>query len=99
LTDEDLALEALTDFLNAVEAGIEVARQTIKAKKKLYNVNAIKWEGAEGSKGKYERSEDVDSLDFKALLKDLQQHGGKMQKDGYFMWIFQNGSTIGRKRK
>lgn len=31
----DVALEALTDFLNAVEAGISAARQTIKNAKKI----------------------------------------------------------------
>ena len=31
MSEEDLALEALTEFFNAVEAGIAAARQRIKA--------------------------------------------------------------------
>jgi len=64
-----------------------------------YDMNKIKWTQAEGSKGPYERSEDVNSLDFKALLKSLQQHNGKMTINNYFVWAFQNGHVIGRKKR
>lgn len=87
------------EFLNAIDAGIAAARQRVKERKGLYDMNKIKWTEAEGSKGPYERSEDVNSLDFKALLKSLQQHGGKMTVGDYFVWAFQNGHVIGRKRR
>jgi len=64
-----------------------------------WNPNKIKWEKAEGFKGEYERSEDVNNPEFKVMLKDLAQHGGKLTKDGYFYWVFKNGSTVGRKRR
>ena len=96
---QDLALEALTDFFNAVEAGIESARQHIKTNKHVWNPDAIKWEKAEGTKGEYERSEDANNLEFKAMLKDLASHGGKMNHEGYFYWTFQNGTTVGRKKR
>lgn len=64
-----------------------------------WNPERIKWEQAQGSSGPYEKSEDVNSLDFKTMLKDLASHQGKLQRDGYFYWAFQNGSTVGRKRK
>lgn len=95
----DLALEALTDFLNGVEAGIESARQHIKSEKSVWDASKITWTQAEGSKGVYERSEDVNNLEFKAMLKDLAGHGGKMNYEGYFYWIFQDGKTVGRKKK
>ena len=95
----DLALEALTDFLNGVEAGIESARRHIKSKKSVWNPDAIKWEKAEGSKGEYERSEDVNNPEFKAMLKDLAAHLGRMNHEGYFYWTFQNGTTVGRKKR
>jgi hypothetical protein len=66
---------------------------------KTYDANKIKWEQAEGASGPYERSEEVNSLDFKALLQDLAAHQGKLTRDGYFYWTFKNGSTIGRKKK
>lgn len=59
----------------------------------------VVWTIAEGSKGPYQKSQDVNSSDFKALLKTLQEYKGKMMKDGYFMWVFQDGCTIGRKRR
>ena len=95
----DLVLEAFTDFLNAVEAGIESARQHIKSKKSVWNPDVIKWEKAQGTKGEYERSEDANNLEFKAMLKDLADHGGKMNYEGFFYWVFQSGATVGRKKK
>ena len=64
-----------------------------------YDMNKIKWEDREGGKGPFQKTDDVNSPDFKKLLRDLQTHKGKMRKAGYFLWIFENGSTIGRKRK
>ena len=97
--NEDLALEALTEFFNAVEAGIAAARQRIKAMKVRWNPDAIKWEQAEGSSGPYERSEDVNNPEFKAMLKDLAAHGGKITRNGYFYWVFRSGSVVGRKKR
>jgi len=99
VTQEDVVLEAFTDFLNAVDAGIQAARQTIKAVKVGWNPDAIKWEEAEGSKGLYERSEDVNNPEFKTMLKDLAGHGGRLTRNGYFYWVFKNGTTVGRKRR
>jgi hypothetical protein len=67
--------------------------------KPSWNPGKIKWTEEEGFKGKYERSEDVNNLEFKAMLKDLHEHNGRMMRDGYFYWIFSNGSTVGRKKK
>ena len=91
---------------NALEInGLMSAGESIKPavkpelKHESWNAEKIMWTVAQGSKGEYERSEDVNSMDFKALLKTLQGHKGKMMKDGYFMWVFANGTTVGRKRK
>lgn len=99
MTEEDVALEAFTDFLNAVDAGIQAARQRIKAVKVGWDPDAIKWEKAEGTKGAYERSEDVNNPEFKAMLGDLASHDGKLTQNGYFYWVFKNGTTVGRKRR
>jgi len=100
---EDLALEVLTDFFNAVEAGISSARQRIKEVKVLekpkWNPDAIKWDHAEGSKGPYLRSEDVNNLQFKAMLKDLRAHNNKMTRGGYFYWAFEKSAVVGRKKR
>jgi hypothetical protein len=99
VTQEDVVLEAFTDFLNAVDAGIQAARQTIKAVKVGWNPDAIEWDQAEGTKGPYERSEDVNNLEFKVMLKDLASHGSRLSRNGYFYWVFKNGTTVGRKRR
>lgn len=98
--NEDLALTALTDFLNAVEAGIMAARQTIKAIKVDLDLESIEWTQAQGSKGPYERSEDIENPNFQALLKKLEAHGDKLTQNGFFLWKF-NGdvSIIGRKKR
>jgi len=64
-----------------------------------WNPERIKWESTQGSSGPYERSEDVNNLDFKAMLKKLREHQGKLSRDGYFYWTFQNGVTVGRKKR
>lgn len=95
---EDLALEVLTEFLSGVEASIEAARQLIKPHKVGYDMSKIAWVKAEGTKGPYEKTDDVNNNDYKALRKDLKEHGGKFRKAGYFIWVFRNGTTIGRKK-
>jgi len=103
---EDLAEDMLLEFLNAVETGVAAAKQSYREKKGTSDFdevccrpNGIKWEQAKGKSGSYERSEDVDSPDHKALLDDLTAHQGKLVRDGYFYWLFQNGSTVGRKKR
>jgi len=106
MTDGDPATEALLEFLNACEAGIGAAKQRIKEMKGIaeeqkpsWNPDTIKWTETQGSSGLYERSEDVNSLDFKEMLRNLAGHSGKLSRDGFFYWAFQNGSTVGRRRK
>jgi protein gp37 len=61
------------------------------------DLNKIAWVNAEGDKGPYQKSEDLNNQEFKRLLKALEEHSGKMQIDQFFLWTFQNGTTIGRK--
>jgi len=102
--DENFAnfVEDFCDFLDTLEEAVQKMKQQIA---KLVGVqpkwdpNKIKWEDAEGSSGQYQRSEDFNNPEFKAMLKDLQAHNGKLTRNGYFYWIFKNGSTVGRKRR
>jgi hypothetical protein len=108
MSDEDLKvfLEDFCDFLDGLEANIIKMKQQIGklvgvAEKQKWNWNPdkIKWEKTEGFKGDYERSEDINNPEFKALLKDLAEHKGKLYREGFFYWIFKNGSTVGRKKR
>jgi hypothetical protein len=99
------ALEILADFCDALEAAAvnvkhQIAElQGVAQKSPSWNPDKIKWVEADGTHGKYERSEDVNSLDFKALMKDLEAHQGKLSKDGFFYWKFEKNAVIGRKKQ
>jgi hypothetical protein len=106
--EEDLAnfIEDFLDMLNGIEASIvKMKQQTAKLvgveekPKFQWNPDKIKWEKAEGFKGEFEKSQDVNNLEFKAMLKDLAAHGGKLTRNGMFYWTFKNGSTVGRKKR
>jgi hypothetical protein len=64
-----------------------------------WNPEKIAWARAQGSKGEYERSEDVNSVYFKNLLRDLADHKGSLIRDGLFYWTFKNGSVVGWKKR
>jgi hypothetical protein len=103
--DFKIFLDDLLDFLNAQESSIvkmkmQIEKLTGESRPKFsWNPDAIRWEKAQGSKGEYEKSEDVNSMDFKNLLKDLADHKGKLTREGCFYWSFKNGATVGRKRR
>jgi len=90
--------DPLFQLLNPMEAGIVAFKQTLKKSRVgPWDPDRIKWVEAEGPSGLYQRSEDVTNPHFKALRKDLEQHGGKMRKSGFFIWLFNDGKAIGRK--
>jgi hypothetical protein len=100
MSENSITLAAFIEFLNAVEAGIAAAKNLISEKKKLEcDPESIKWEQTQGNRGPYERSSDINNPDFKALLKELASHEGRITQNSYFYWVFKNGSTIGRKKQ
>ena len=105
MNDEDLCilLEDFMDFLNSLEAlcvkmRIQIGK-LLGPRKVSWNPDTIRWTQTEGSSGPYERSDDVNNPEFKVMLRDLADHGGKLSRRGYFYWVFKNGSTVGRKRR
>jgi hypothetical protein len=105
MTDEDLKIFAddILDFLNGLEASCVKLRKQIEklwgAEKPSWDPDGIKWSQEKGAKGPFEKSEDINSTDFKELIKDLNAQKGKLYRDGYFYWLYQSGSTVGRKLK
>jgi len=105
MTDEDLKIFAddTLDFLNGLEALCVKRRKQIEklfgAEKRSGDPDKVQWTREEGMKGKFEKSEDINNPDFKAMLKELASHGGKLYRDGFFYWTFKNGATVGRKLK
>jgi hypothetical protein len=72
MSEDDTATAALLEFLNASEAGITAAKHSIMEAKGvaeehswLWDPSKIKWQQTQGSSGPYEKSEDVNSSDFK----------------------------------
>jgi len=94
---------AIFELVNAVEAGIASFKKRLAVEKGVtapsWNPEKIKWEPAKGQSGPYERSDDINNPEFKAMLKDLAAHHGRLTRNGYFYWTFKNGSTVGRKRR
>lgn len=103
MSDSELA-ESIIDFCNALESAAVNLRRQIEGyakteRKHDWDPSKIKWIKAEGFKGEYERSEDVNNLEFKRMVKDLAAHQGKLSRGSYFYWLFKNGSVVGRKKR
>lgn len=96
----DQLVFAVTDFANAMEAALVSLKKNVEglAQFKEYDLEKIAWEDTEGPSGPYQRTEDVNNEAYKALRKDLKEHNGKFRKAGFFVWVFENGTTIGRKK-
>ena len=93
--------EAIQELKNDIAETIEAYFQKIEV---VFDASKIKWVEANGFSGKYERyppkGEKVElTPDYKALLKWLKEHNGKATYQGYFYWLFQDGATIGRKKR
>jgi hypothetical protein len=67
-----------------------------KAEAKI-DLNKIAWAPATGPKGAYEKTDDVNSPDYKKLRQELVNHKGVMRLDGFLIWIFENGVVARRK--
>jgi hypothetical protein len=88
-----LVLDACNEYLESLEPpGME--KRTWP-----WDPSKIRWVHAEGAKGPFERSDDVGSLDYKELLKDLSAHGGKLNRGGWFYWSFSDNKAVGRKQR
>lgn len=100
MTEQEQVLEIVADLCTGIEAVVVKAKAEIARLVGVtgWNPSNINWVQAEGTKGPYEKSDEVDNPEFKTMLKDLATHNGKMRREGYFYWTFQNGTTCGRKR-
>ena len=67
-----------------------------------YNLEKIPWIQAEGKKGIYQKypafkQKPSMTVDYINLLEDLKQHNGKLTRNGFFMWLFDDNVTVARK--
>lgn len=91
---------------NAILTELAGIGEAEKAEKEhpSWDASKIPWVEAEGTKGKYERypaeGEKPESTpDYKNILADLKGHGGKLTRDGFFVWLFTDNATVGRKKR
>jgi len=110
VTLEKSELQALTELLARIRDWLqngEAVREQIDEFLNLvaenhlaeWNPNNIRWEKAEGPSGPYERAEkpQTPNRDWNLMIKDLEEHGGRVTRGGYFYWMFTNGDRVGRK--
>jgi len=68
-----------------------------------YDLGRLRWIKTTGPSGEYEYADKTNNMDpgvyedFKALLEDLKEHGGRLTRQGYFLWLFSQGDRVGRK--
>lgn len=98
------ALGLIDGWLSQVPSVPGVAQPQIPTRNQgpIWNPDNIKWVQAEGFKGPYERypgegQKAEATEDYKAVIADLKAHNGKLSRDDYFYWLFQDGATVGRK--
>jgi hypothetical protein len=58
----------------------------------------IEWEPTTGPRGPYEVAGYQDCVDFRLLIKDLDQRNDKLERGNFFYWAFTKSAKIGRKR-
>jgi hypothetical protein len=104
---KDYVFPVILDMANAQEASAVSVKQQVKNMVEaleprpktdgMADTEEIHWTAQTGTKGPYERSDDKDNPRHQALLKTLQTHQGAMRSGNYFLWIFDDHQTIGRK--
>ena len=96
------SIESLLDlWLSGQNVNAQALEKPVKDLAKLpFDADKIQWQNRKGEKGEYQVSEDYDNPDHKALLKFLNDHaGGCVNSGGWFIWVYRNGVTIGRKKR
>lgn len=99
------SVEFLVKLRDAAQMMADAAEEYLSAlapadvDKHVWDPAKITWDLTEGAKGPYEKSSDVESSDFKALIEDLEKHNGKLTHDGFFYWKFDKSDAVGRKQR
>ena len=95
LQEADKLRELIDEYVNLQ---VQLMEQGV-----TYDLNRLRWVKATGPSGEYEYADRADNMDpgtyedFKALVEDLKEHGGRVTRQGYFMWLFSQGDRVGRK--
>jgi len=100
-------IASIRDWIRDGEKIAEMMEEYLKLHEQImdlgmvYDFSRIRWVSTEGPSGPYEyadASDNRDNDDFKLLVADLKKHeGGRMTRDGYFIWLFSKADRVGRK--
>jgi len=109
LTKQTEILSALRDWFHEAERIKQLIDEYVSLHGQMiergvtYDLNRLKWIKTAGPKGEYEYTDKTNNMDpgvyedFNALLTDLKEHGGRLTRQGYFLWLFSQGDRVGRK--
>lgn len=101
LLDSDI-LPVLRDFVGIRFDAARVPSSPADRVRLPFDLDRIHWEDRENEKGAFQVSEDFSNMDFKNLLRFLNDAGGFVStKDSegrlWNVWVYQAGDKIGRK--
>lgn len=98
------ALARLRDWLYQAADLAETLDKAVQKKTKTvtgpYSIEKINFQQMSGSRGPYDMANDNNNkgnTDYQTLKEDLKAHGGRMRRGKEFMWLFQDGTAIGKK--
>ena len=106
---EDLRkiLKELDNILASAEASIKSVRGYIaqaapvqvpvQPVREDWDPKSLKWVADSGKAGPYEKCNRTSDPNFLAMARDLEGHGGRLTRDGFFYWLFTDGNAVGRK--
>lgn len=92
--------DGLQMVVDAVQDELESQAPTITKSDLVADINSVPWKDAIGPRGPFQiSSADPNNLCLSRLLTSLHEHGGRMTVEGYFVWVMNDGKSIGRKLK
>jgi len=65
--------------------------------KAQYDLKKIETTRTEGPSGFYEKANEQDGKDYRLLVEDLKAHDSKLTRNGFFVWLFSDGKSVGMK--
>ena len=101
---DDLALEALLELCDAIEAGIASVKAcvgTVKRVTPMPDFDLLYWTKQQGTKGEYEQTcrENNKPEPFGRLQAELKEHKGFWRYKGFQYWFHQNDENVIDRRR
>lgn len=110
MKDEQVALRALLEFLNAVEDGLASAKRVIGEAKQVQGefpeepYDALVWTDGQGAKGQYQMASALNNTNsdlYRHLDAILRKNNGRFSDKSWkhYYWLGQEGDAIFRRMK